>query len=57
MRDYIDEGISGFLIRDLSLDLCEVITRLDNNRAMVSAMGKAAYEKHVKCFSRQLFPR
>ncbi|HYL11699.1 MAG TPA: hypothetical protein VEV41_01595 [Terriglobales bacterium] len=28
MRDYIDEGISGFLIRDLSLDLCEVITRL-----------------------------
>jgi len=53
LREYIDEGVSGFLLRSLAEDLPGIIRRIEEEH-LAEPMGRAARAKYDKRFSRRV---
>jgi glycosyltransferase involved in cell wall biosynthesis len=52
LREYIEEGVSGFLLQSLA-DLPDIIRRLEEND-LAESMGRAARARYDDCFSRHV---
>ena len=52
VRPFIENGVSGYLIRDMSRELPEVIARIEADPLLALAMGQAGYERYATYFSR-----
>jgi glycosyltransferase involved in cell wall biosynthesis len=51
MRDYIVEGVSGFLVRDMAQQLPALVTRIERDPEVAGRLGKAAYRRYCERFS------
>jgi len=52
LREYVDEGVTGYRIRDVAGELPSLIARLEGNPEALRAAGKAARTKYLAGFSR-----
>ena len=52
VRPYVENGVSGYLIRDMSRELPELIARIEADPQLAVALGQAGYERYKKYFSR-----
>ena len=52
MREYIEPGVSGYLMGDLTADLREFIAKIEGDPDAAVSAGQRAREKYLKCFSR-----
>ena len=51
MRDYIVEGVSGFLVRDMAQQLPALVSRIERDPEVAGRLGKAAYRRYCERFS------
>jgi glycosyltransferase involved in cell wall biosynthesis len=52
VRDYVEPGVSGYLVRDLATELPQVIAGIEANPEAASKIGEAAKVKYQGSFSR-----
>lgn len=52
VRPYVEDRVSGYLIRDISRELPQVIAQIEANSGLAVALGQAGYERYVAHFSR-----
>jgi glycosyltransferase involved in cell wall biosynthesis len=53
IRDYVEDGVTGFLVRDIAQQLPSLIARLDGAPALAASMGNASYDLFLRRFSRK----
>ncbi len=51
VRDYIEPGVSGYLLKDFAADLPQVIARIEQDGGTAEALGKAARDRYEAYFS------
>jgi glycosyltransferase involved in cell wall biosynthesis len=51
LREYIDNGRTGFLLRDFSGELLSVLNRLESEEGLADNMGRASYQLYRTRFS------
>jgi len=51
LREYIEDGISGFWLNDATADLPELIRRLEVESGLAETMGRAALRRYQEQFS------
>jgi len=51
LQDYVEEGVSGFWMKDLSRDLPAYIRRLEEQPGLAEVMGRAGRERYERRFS------
>jgi glycosyltransferase involved in cell wall biosynthesis len=54
VRDYVKDGVSGFLVQDLGAQVPSVIRKLEADSARVAAMGRAARGLYEQRFSKNV---
>ncbi len=53
LREYVDDGVSGFLLRDLAVQLPGVLEQMENN-SLAEMMGRASRARYEQRFSRRV---
>jgi glycosyltransferase involved in cell wall biosynthesis len=51
LREYVEDGVNGCLIRDMTQELPRIIARIEADPSWVLAMGRARREKYDREFS------
>jgi glycosyltransferase involved in cell wall biosynthesis len=53
LREYVEDGVSGFLLRDLAVQLPGVLERMEST-SLAAAMGRASRARYEQRFSRHV---
>jgi glycosyltransferase involved in cell wall biosynthesis len=51
MRDYVVDGVSGFLVRDMARQLPAILSRIEDEPVEAERLGNAAYRRYCERFS------
>lgn len=51
VRGYVDDGVSGILVKDIARDLPAAVARIESDPDAAAALGAAAYERYGRHFS------
>jgi glycosyltransferase involved in cell wall biosynthesis len=51
IQDYIEHGVSGYLLSDLAAELPQVIASIERDSEAAEALGKTARDKYEAHFS------
>ena len=54
LREYVEHGVSGYLMRDLTGELPALVQLLERDPGRAEAMGRAARERYEQHFSRDI---